>query len=591
MMDPALGGEALLTGFVIVGVIGLLAFTRIAADVVLMAGLTILLVFGVLTPQESLEGFANPGLATVAVLYVVVAGLRETGAVDWISTSLLGRPDSFFSALARLVFPVGIMSAFVNNTPVVAMMVPAVRDWARRTGLTASQLLMPLSYAAIIGGTCTIIGTSTNLVIDGMLIDRMGEGFGFFQLAWVGVPASIAVATYLFAFSRTLLPSHRDDEIDLEELKQYLVEMLVEPGSSLVGKTIEGAGLRHLPGLYLMDIERSGTSIPAVSPDEILQENDRLIFSGMVDSVADLQRFDGLRLASDQVFKLDTQRANHSLVEVVVSEACPLIGKTVRAGQFRNVYNAAIIAVSRSGEHVRARIGDIVLQAGDMLLLEANVDFPRQHRNSKDFMLVSSVENSQPYKTEKRGIAIGIFVAMVIVAALEITSLLVAGMVAAGLMMLTRCMSSANARREVSWQVLIVIGASIGLGRALFESGAAEVISRLLVTSVTADPILMLAMVFFVTALLTGVITNIAAATLMFPVVVSVSELTGTSLTAMVATLMVAASASFATPIGYQTNLMVMGPGGYHFSDFVRFGVPLTVIVGVVTVFCAHAFF
>lgn len=576
--------DAFITGATVAAVIGLLAITRISPDIVLMAGLTILLLLQVVTPEQALIGFANPGLVTVGALYVVAAAMRQTGAVSWIALGLLGQPRSLVPALLRLTLPVGLLSAFVNNTPVVSIMVPVVRDWARRTGLSASHLLMPLSFAAIVGGTCTIIGTTTNLVVNGMLIDATGDGLGFFELALVGLPVSAAALVYMILLSGRLLPDARSDALSSDDLKRYTVEMLVESRSSLVGKTIEEAGLRHLPGLYLLEIERGAVSLPVVAPDTVLCEDDRLIFAGLVESVVDLQRFDGLRLASDQVFKLNTKRANHTLLEVVVADACPLVGKTIREGRFRNVYNAAVIAVSRNGEHLHAKIGDIVLRPGDMLLLEAHVDFQDQNRNSKDFLLVSRVEDSQPLKSDKRGIASLVFVGMVLMASLEVVSLLEAAMLAAGLMILFGCTSASGARREVSWQVLIVIGASIGLGNAIAESGIADAISALMLASAGVNALIVLSLVFVVTALMSAFITNIAAATMMFPIVLKLGEASGMDLTAMVVTLMVAASASFATPIGYQTNLMVQGPGGYSFVDFLRFGGPLTLVVGVVTV-------
>lgn len=583
--------DSLITLATITATILVLALTTISADVILMGALTLLMALQIITPTQALAGFANEGLATVAALYIVVAGLRETGVVGWVSNLVLGAKNSIAIAQLRLMFPVAIMSAFINNTPVVAMMIPGVRDWARRRRLPASKLLMPLSYAAIIGGTCTLIGTSTNLVINGLLRQQTDIGFGLFDLAVIGIPCSLLVIAYTLIAGKWLLPAHGEDIDEEEGVKQYVIEMLVEDGSSLIGKSIEAAGLRHLPGLYLIDIERGDASIPAVSPQEILREGDRLVFAGMVESVADLQRFDGLRIATDHVFKLDSQRSNHTLAELVVAEACPLVGKSIRAGRFRNIYNAAVLAVLRNGKHVHQRIGDIVLEAGDMLLVEAHVDFARQHRNSKDFLLISSVENSSPPDTTRRPIALTIFAAMIGVSTFGLMPLMVAAMLAAGAMIATRCTSAGGARREISWQLLIVIGASIGLGNALTISGAAGSIADGLQALTYITPWLTLGLVFAVTAILTATISNIAAATLMFPVLVSISQQANISLMQLAVVLIIAASASFATPIGYQTNLMVYGPGGYRFMDFVRMGLPATVLVGAATVWLVpHCF-
>ncbi len=562
-----------------------LILTRWAADVVLMGGLTLLLVFGILTPEAALSGLANEGMVTVAVLFVVSAGLRETGAINWISDTLLGRPSSVSNAQLRIMAPVAALSAFLNNTPVVAMLIPAINDWARKYQLSVSKLLMPLSYAAIVGGTCTLIGTSTNLIVNGLLINESGgEGLSMFELAWVGIPCVALVFLYVLIASKWLLPERKSAITQFSDVRQYTVEMLVEAGSSVDGKSIEDAGLRQLSGLYLVEIERRGNILPAVSPKERLEGNDRLVFAGVIDSVVDLQKIRGLKPASDQVFKINTPRPDRSFIEAVVSDTSPMLSKTVKDGQFRSHYNAVIIAVSRNGEQLRMKIGEVILQPGDTLLLEAPLAFIEQHRNSRDFFLVSELEGSSPPRHDKALLSLAILLAMVVLVSTGLVSMLKAAFVAAGLMIISRCLTGSNARRAVDLQVLVVIAASFGLGQALHQTGGADYLAGLIVDLAgDGDPLIALAAVYCATALLTAMITNNAAAVLMFPVVLSMAMTMGVSYMPFVIVLMVAASTSFATPIGYQTNLMVFGPGGYHFSDFIRMGLPLTVLVGVVS--------
>ena len=564
---------------------GLFAFSRAAPDVVTAGALTLLLLFGILTPTEALSGFSNPGMLTVGVLYVVVTGLTQTGAVGWIGPGLLGHPRGPTDARLRLMLPVAGLSAFLNNTPVVAIFIPAVQDWAKRQGLELSRLLIPLSFASIVGGTCTLIGTSTNLVVNGLYTERLGgEGLGLFEPIWIGLPITIATLVFMLTAGHWLLPKRTSAAASYEDVRQYTSEMLVEPGSPLIGKSIEDAGLRQLPGLFLIEIERGEQVMAAVSSQEVLQANDRLVFAGILDSVMDLQRTRGLIPATNQVFKLDVPRPGRCFVEAVLSDKSPLVGKSVRVGRFRNRYDAVIIALARNGERVDRKIGDIVLAPGDTLLLETRPDFVEQQKNSRDFLLVSQIGDSHPLKHRHAPVAIAIVVAMVTVVTAGWLSMLEAALLAAGLMIITRCTDSRTARRSPDWQVLVVIATSFGIGAALEKTGAASLVAGGLIGLADGDPWVTLALVFTATALITSLATNNVAAVLVFPIAVQAAQAMGVSPEPFILTLMVAASASFATPIGYQTNLMVFNVGGYRFWDFARIGVPLTLVVGLVTV-------
>ncbi len=574
---------------VVVLCFGLLSSNRFSPDLVMMGGLTLLLLSGVISPQEALAGLANEGMVTVGVLYIVITGFRETGGINWIVQSVLGIPRSIKHAQFKVMAPVAFLSAFLNNTPVVAIFIPAIGDWAKRHRLSVSKLMLPLSYAAIAGGTCTLIGTSTNLVINGMVISETTfPGFGIFDLAWVGIPVTLLVLIYVLVTQRWLLPERRPPVLQFSDAREYIVEMIVDPDTLLVGKNIEQAGLRQLPGLYLVEVERKGRILTAVSPQECLQGGDRLVFVGVVDSVIDLQRIPGLKPATDQVFKLDASSEDRCLTEAVISNTSPLVGKTIREGRFRSVYNAAIIGVARNGEKIRQKIGDIKLHAGDTLLMISHSGFFDQHHNSRDFYLVSGLCDAQNVRHERAPIAMMILSVMVIVVALGWLSMLKASMLAAGLMIITRCTTGRIARRAVDWQILVVIAASFGIATALQNSGAASSIAKWLVSFSQEIPLLALAMVFTATALFSAVATNNAAAVIMFPIALSTAESLGVNFIPFAVSIMVAASASFATPIGYQTNLMVYGAGGYRFKDYLYFGVPLTILVGILTVCIAH---
>ena len=548
-------------------------------------GLTLLLVFGILTPHEALSGLANEGMVTVGILYIVVSGLKETGCITWLGSSLLGRPKSLVQAQSKLMAPVALLSAFLNNTPVVALFIPAIQDWSKRQRLSASMLMIPLSYASIAGGTCTLIGTSTNLVVNGLIISETDLiGLHMFEITWVGLPIVLAVIGYVLLFSKWLLPDRKPIISKFSDVREYTVEMIVEPNSSLAGKTIEEVGLRHLPGLYLIEIDREGQFLPAVSPQERLRDNDRLIFAGIVESIIDLQKIKGLKPAIDHVFKLDAARQDCCLTEAVISNSCPIVGKNIRDGRFRTLYNAAVIAVARNGEQIKKKIGDIIIHPGDTLLLVSNPSFVSQQRNSRDFYLVSRLNENWSVRHDRVLVALMILGAMVTVVTLSWMSMLEAAMLAAGLMIITRCTTGRIARQEVNWPVLIVIAASFGIGTALQKTGAASAISQFLVTLAGGEPWLTLAFVFVATAFFSAIATNNAAAVLMFPIALTTAQNLHVNFLPFAMTIMVAASTSFATPIGYQTNLMVLGAGGYQFMDYVRFGLPLTILVGVITV-------
>ncbi|MEQ8484977.1 MAG: SLC13 family permease [Pseudomonadales bacterium] len=580
--------EAWITLLVVAGTVGMLMATRLAPDLVLMVAVTALMLFGVLSPGEALQGFASTGLVTVAVLYVVAAGLVDTGAIHLLGSRLLGRPRTVAAAQLRLMLPVTGLSAFLNNTPVVAMLVPFVEDWCRRLRMPVSKLMIPLSYAAIFGGITTIIGTSTNLIVNGMLIDRGDTGgFGFFEIGLLGAPLAVAGILFLVVTGRWLLPDRSAPLRELEQVREYTLEMLVEANSPLVGRNLEEAGLRNLPGAFLAEIERGGTVLPAVSPYVRLQPGDRLLFVGVVDSVVELVRLRGLVPAPEQLFKLDAPRAERRFFEVVLSRSSPMVGMTIRAGEFRSRYDAVVIAVARNGARIRGKVGDIELRVGDTLLLESRPSFIDRQRNSPDFLLVSEVRDVSLPRHERAWVAIAILLGMVAIATSGLLSMLEAVLVAAGLMLATRCTSAGGARNRVDWSVLVVIGAALGLGQAMSVSGAAGSIAAWWIGLAGQQPWLALAAVYAITSLFTELITNNAAAVLVFPIAEATAQSLGVSLWPFAAVVMIGASASFATPIGYQTNLMVYGPGGYRFTDYVRIGAPLNVLIGVLAVLLA----
>ena len=575
--------EAILTLLVIASVLGMLALTRVAPDMILMAALAFLVVSGILTPPEALAGFANPGVMTIATLYIVAAALKETGAVQWLARTLLGQPRGLSEAQLRMLLPAAGLSAFMNNTTVVAMLIPAVQEWAQRLKLPPSKLLLPLSYAAILGGTCTLIGTSTNLVVDGLLQRELNISLQMFELAWVGVPLLLVGGGFLWLFAGRLLPDRQTALEQLETAREYCVEVVVETNGPLVGRSIADAGLRSLRHGYLADIERQGRLMTAVPPQTQLVAGDVLVFIGAPACARELRRIQGLKPANGNVHKLDIAHHHRCLVEAVIGPDFAGLGMNVRKSRFRSRYQAVILSVSRAGNRLPGKLGDITLQVGDTLLLETGEDFVEQYRYRKDFLLVSALNDSTPPNFLKAPYALGILAALVLASASGLLSILEAAFLAAGAMLVTRCITASKARRYVDLSVLVVIAASFSLGAAMSKTGAAAYIANWLMVG-GLSPWWSLALVYALTTVFTELITNNAAAVLMFPIGMALAEHLGVSPLPFAIAIMFAASASFMTPLGYQTNLMVYGPGGYKFQDYLRLGAPLSLLVGTTAV-------
>jgi len=570
---------------VIIGCLLFLIATNYSVDMILLGGLALLLIFGIVSPEAALSGFSNEGMLTVAVLYVVAAGLKETGTIQYITQKVMGDTKTVRGAQTRIMLPVMVMSAFLNNTPIVASFIHSLEHWSRKAQIPVSKILIPLSYAAILGGTCTLIGTSTNLILNGLLIEEGStRALGLFEPAWVGVPCAIAGFIYLVLFGDKLLPSRGEAFESFKDPREYTIEMMVLAKSPIVNKSIQEAGLRQLPGLFLVEIHRDEQIIPAVGPDQILKVEDRLIFAGIVDSIVDLQNIQGLIPATNQVFKLDTPKKDRVLIEAVVSNSNPLKGLTIKEGKFRDRYNAVVLAVSRSGVRIKEKIGDIKLKTGDTLLIETKSSFQRKYRNSNDFFLISPIVGSSSVQFEKAWVAILILTGLVLLAGTGTLSMLQAAFLAGGFMVITKAIRYSAALESVDWRVLIAIASSLGIGSALTSTGVATYLASNLLLYASSNPITALIFTYFITWALTEIITNNAAAVLIFPIAFSIAQSLGVDFIPFAMVIIMAASASFSTPVGYQTNLMVYGPGNYKYTDFLRIGLPLNLIVATITI-------
>ncbi|MCC6154785.1 MAG: SLC13 family permease [Candidatus Hydrogenedentes bacterium] len=591
-----MGWEAYLTlGVVIVIFIGLAK--ELAPDALLLGGAVVLAVAKIITPKEALAGFSNEGMITVAALFIVAAALKETGALEHIGRLLLGRATDEKGVIARMGVIVTSISALMNNTPVVAMMLPVLVSWCRKHRVSPSRVLIPLSYLTILGGVCTLIGTSTNIVVNGLLEKAFAtpiEGYpngrpdlhpmGLFEIAWVGVPCAIVGTLFLVFIGRRLLPERKDllDQLG-ESMREYMVDMRIEPGCRLSGQRVEEAGLRHLPGLFLVELVRGEQVISPVAPDQLIEAGDVLAFTGSVSTIVDLERIPGLVPVADEGYVREAaERRGRLLSEAVVSNKSPLIGKSIRDANFRATYNAAVVAVHRGGERLKGRVGDIVLRNGDTLLLQTGPHFSRAHRDNPDFFLVSDVQDSRPTRHERSTLSLVFLAVLMALLVTEKWGTAIAALVVAGLMIATRCISTTDARLSIDWQTLITIGASFAIGTAMEKSGLVAAISGALVPDPKAlSPFVVLVILYVMTNVATELISNNAAAVLMFPFAVSFADNLGVEPRPFIMAVVIAASAAFALPLGYQTHLMVYGPGGYKLGDFLRVGIFMDLLIGI----------
>lgn len=585
----------------IVAVMAVAMLRRLAGpDTVLLAGLALVMGLHEFFPKfpgvrEAVAGFGSQAVVTIGVLFVVAEGMRQTGAMAVLTRPLLGNPRSLPAAQARLMLPVAGLSAFLNNTPIVAMLMPVVSDWCRRTGFSPSKLFIPLSYAAIMGGSCTLIGTATNVFVYGELRTatsaepglavKNGE-LGMFSISLVAVPAALAGIAYLLLFSRWLLPD-RGSVTETSDARRYTFEMQVDAGSAIDGLTVEEAGLRRLPGAYIIAIEREDAHRIPVGPETRLHRGDVLIFAGALESMGDVSRTAGLSRTARESGTLPDDLVR---VEAVISDRSPLSGKSVREGKFRTEYDAAVIAVHRGGEHLDQKIGDIVLRPGDTLLLEADDRFPERFRNRPDFYYVHTLGAAEEVRARKAWIALAVLVLVVLAATVCGVELLTAALLGGGVMVVTGCCTPHEARASINWRVLLMMGAAIGFGKALDSTGAAAAIATQLVDAFAAmGPRAILVAVYLAAMLLTTIIGPVPTAGLMFPIVVEVARSQGYDLTPFAVTLMMTAAASFASPSAYQTNLMVYSVGGYRPMDYVRVGLPLNLLVMLIVVLIVPA--
>ncbi|HYC83968.1 MAG TPA: SLC13 family permease [Chryseosolibacter sp.] len=540
-----------------------------------------LLLGGIITPEQTLNGLSNKQIIIVFLLVLVTAGIRLIFGSEIFAKLFNPRlkPKQF---LLRLMLTVSSISAFLNNTPIVAFMIPYVKDWAKKTGNPASKFLIPLSFATILGGMITVIGTSTNLVLNGLIGSYNLPVLGFEEFFYLGVIVTIVGWVYLYFIGYNLLPANENKIDELREnLKEYIVETEIARDSKLVGKTVKEAGLRNLQDVFLVEIIRGQKAISPVAPEEVLEPDDALFFSGNTQSIYHLIREDnGLSLPKAEVHDIEDQ---FHFVDAVIPANSELIGKRIKDSNFRQRFNASIIAIHRDGKRVAGKVGETHLAGGDFLLLLSGDQKTNGISNDLFFLSVPKRIKQEDHGWKKY-LGIGCML-LLIAGVIELIPLFTACLVILCSLVFFGILTLSEIRKELDLSLLLILVCSLAIGIGLEKSGTADLIAQLIIGSVKSlGPVAVLSALFMVTVFLTCLITNAAAVSIVFPIAMSIAEQMQLSHTPFFVAIAFAASGDFMTPIGYQTNLMIYGPGGYMFKDFMRVGTPLTIVYVLICV-------
>ena len=571
------GLDAWITIATVLGMFSILLFTKWRSDLVFLGTIGVLYVTGVLDAKDAFSGFSSTAVVTVGVLFVVVAGLTHTGVLQWIVKHLLGTPNSYPKAVTRLMLPVAMLSSFLSNTTVVTLFVGIVKMWARKLGVSPSKLLIPLSYASGMGGVCTLIGTPPNLIISGLYEEKTGEAMNILTTTIPGL-FCLAIGMLSVIAMRRLLPDRKAPESAFESTGDYTVELLVPSDNPHIGQTLGEAGLFHVSGGSLIKMYHFDNAPAPVTDDEPIMGGDRLVYAGQIDEIIDMAKRHQLVSADHHVFTMSEIDKDRPLRTAYVDFGSHLIGTTIGGSSFEKDNDVILAAVARRGERINEAPRTVQLQAGDTLLLVCP-----KHLNVETSAMKGDLHffDSDNVPNIGRGtlVSTAIMIAMVTLSALSIMPLLQCAFIAAAAMLICRCCNMEQAMRAINWEILMVFAGSAVLGTAIQQTGIAEWLANGILDVCGTNPLVVMTAVCFVGTFVTEFISNTAAGAMFFPIVYEAAVKLGYEPFPFLVALMVSISSSFATPIGSPTHMLVYGPGGYRFSDFMRIGLMMNLII------------
>lgn len=580
-----MSGSQYFVVFVLTAVVVLLYSRKLSPPVIFLSVAAILTFTGIITPSEALAGFGNDAIAVMLMLLILSQIIWRTGFVQWLFETRLHPSDTYRSFLAQMMPFVGGSSAFMNNTPVVAMMIPFVSDWGARHNVPASKLLMPLSWAAILGGMLTLIGTSTNMIVNSLVVGRGETALTILDFTPVGLMLFAGGMAYVLAVGYRTLPVRKSPSDRLAESpREYLTNLVVHHDSALAGKSVEAASLRSLKDLFLVEILRNDSVIAPVAPTEVLEAGDQLLLAGKISAVAELAAGrKGLSLAGDEAFPV-AEKIN--VVKVVVSPRSSLIGGRVKDSNFRGKYDAAILAVHRQGKRQEGKIGDMKLCSGDLLLLVAGDDFAKVTEGSEDFFVISMIKQIHNIDVKKSIFITASSFTCILLSIFGVLPLFNSLLVLVAIFLVTRIVSPSELKHMINMNILVVAAFALAVGKAVQVTGLGDLLADSVVTWFQPFGVVgVLAAVYLITNILAELITTTAAATIVFPFAAASASALGVDGTPFYLAVAYGAAANFITPVGYQTNLMIFGPGGYSMNDFLKAGLPLKLICAVISIF------
>jgi di/tricarboxylate transporter len=578
--------HAWITIVTVLTMFSVMLFTKLRADIVFLGAIGVLFVTGVLDAKEAFSGFGSTSVVVIGVLFVVVAGLTHTGVLQWIVKHLLGQPSTYSKAVVRLMLPVAALSSFLSNTTVVALFVGIVKMWSKKLGISPSKLLIPLSYASGMGGVCTLIGTPPNLIISGLYADHTGTAMNVLATAVPGLFCLFIGVLSVIAMRR-LLPDRKAPEAAFESTADYTVELLVPSDNPHVGETISEAGVNNIRGGHLIEIIHFDEMINPADDNEPILGGDRLIYAGQIDEILDLKETHGFVNADHYVFTMSEVNQNRQLHTAYVTFGSTLINKAIGKSSFEKDNNMTLVAVARKGERIHKPPREVVLRAGDTLLLECPA---RMNVNTAQLTSQLHFFDSDEVPNIGRGTLVStlIVIAMVVLSALNVIPLLQCAFLAAAAMLLCRCCSVDQAMKSINWSILMVFAGSVVLGLAIQKTGIAERLAIGVLDVCGTNPIVVMAAICLVGTFITEFISNTAAGAMFFPIMWEAAEELGYEPYPFLIALMVSVSSSFATPIGSPTHMLVYAPGGYRFSDFMRIGLLMNLIILAANIFIVN---